>query len=247
MSFSGSKKTTKTTPWGPAEPYIKDSLSGLQSSYQTSSANAMASLPAIQAAMAKISGNIDNPPAYATEARDQLGRTIRGEYVNANPWTGDIADQIAKRTGAQFNTTFGANGRGHGGLAALLSGQGVGSALSSFYGDQFNHERELQQQAISMAPAFNADEYTAISPLLAAINASVQVPMLPATAYAGAVTNATAPYNTRVEKQSTPWGQILAGMAMQGIGALLPGAGAGAGLLGGGGGGLGLAGLLAGR
>lgn len=232
MGISSSKTTQKSTPWAPAEPYIKDSLGALQSGYGASNASVMQNMPAIQSAIGSITNRMANPPAYATDARTQLDKTINGDYVNSNPWTGQMADQIAQRTGAQYDSTFGAAGRAHGGLSALLSSQGVGDALSNFYGNQYNTERGQQQQAIGMAPAFNADEYAGVSPLLAASQTAAQLPMMPAGAYASGIAGATSPYGTRTETQTQPWGPAALGAALSVASAAFGAPGAGAGLSG---------------
>lgn len=225
-----SKKTTtksKNTPWAPAEPYIKGALGGLQTANQQGQANLAGSMPVLNQAIAKIGQNIATPPQYATDARTQLGKTINGDFVNSNPHTGAIADLIAQKTGAQYNSTFGAAGRSNGGLAALLSSQGIGDALQSFYGDQYNRERGMQQQAIMAAPAFRADEYTDLNALLPAMQSSALLPGQVAGQYAGGVTNVTSPYvqNTTTQKQGG-LGNILAtglGLAAQIGGAAMTG------------------------
>jgi hypothetical protein len=251
----GSKKTTKSenTPWAPAQPYITDSLSGLKSANEKGQASLDANMGGINSEIARLTDKMANPPEYQTAARDQLTKTINGDYVNANPYTSDIADLIAQKTGAQYNSTFGSAGRAHGGMAALLSGQGVGDALQSFYSDQYNNERALQQQAIGMAPSFNQDEYTGLNNLLPAVGNAALLPGQVAGQYASGVTGATAPYvQNKTTEKSGGLGQILStglGLAAQVGGAFLPMGGASgmSGLLGGASSGLGAGtGLLAG-
>ena len=126
----GSKTTTKSknTPWAPAEGAIKDSLAQAQSA-NTAGMNTLAlTTPGLNSALAKLTANIDKPPQYMADAATQLGKTINGDYIGANPHASSLADLIAQKTGAQYNSTFGASGRGHGGMAALLSGQSVDNA-----------------------------------------------------------------------------------------------------------------------
>jgi hypothetical protein len=229
------KTTSKNTPWAPAQPYITDSLSGLQSANQQAQSQVANTLPVLNSALARVSDLATNKPAYMTDAQTQLDRTINGDFLGKNPYASGLADIIADKTGAQYNSTFGAAGRSHGGLAALLSGQGIGDALGQFYGNQYSTDRGLQQQAIMAAPGFYQNEFADIAPTLALANAGVNLPLAPATAYASGVTGATSPYvqNTTTQK-SGGLGQILGGALQLGTAALTGGASLGlGGLLGG--------------
>lgn len=219
-----STQTTKRTPYDPAA--VASANKALSGAYGQSQAIQQQFTPSINAALAKIGQNVTTPPQYAIDARTQLGKTINGDYVNANPYTGGIADLIAKKAQGNYAATFGASGRSRGGLAALLSGQGVGDALQSFYSGVYDQERGRQQQAIGMAPAFNADEYTGTNALLGGVNAASMMPLNAANAYGGGVTQVNAPYatDTTTTKQSMGLGQIL-GMAAQIGSAFIPGVG----------------------
>lgn len=214
----GSKKTstTKSTPWGPADGAIKGALGSMTAGNANAQAMYDQFRPAQTAAIQQISDRIAAPPAYVTAARDQLGKTINGDYIGANPHTSAIADQIAQRTGAQYNSTFGAAGRAHGGLAALLSGQGVGDALQSLYGNQYNAERGMQQQAIMAAPGFHQDENTDIQALFPAMNNAAMGPLQAASLYGQGVNNVAGQYGTQKTTEKTPFGLAqAAGLAMQ--------------------------------
>lgn len=220
----GSKKTTEVTPWKPAEPYIKDAMGAQQSGYgQTKDTLAQWS-PTLNTALQQASNTVLRPPAYSTDARAQLDKTINGDYVNANPYTSGIADMIAQKTQGQYNTTFGGAGRAHGGMAALLSSQGVGDALSQFYNQNYQQERGMQQQAIGMAPGFNQDEYTGVNNLIPAVNNTAMMPLNAANAYGQGITGTTSPYTTKTEK--TPFNVAQAiGLAAQIGSAFIPGVG----------------------
>jgi hypothetical protein len=252
------KKVTKSenTPWAPAQPYITGSLSGLQAANQQGQASLAQNAPGLQGAINAVSQNVTAPPAYLTDARSQLDKTINGDYVNANPYSSGIADLIAQKTGAQYDSTFGAAGRSRGGLASLLSSQGIGDALNSFYSNQYNTDRGMQQQAIMAAPGFHQDQQnTDLNALLAGTQGAAMLPGQIAGQYASGVTNTTSPYVQNKTTETTGGlGPILStglGLAAQIGGAFMgvpPGMGGGlGGLLGGGGGGLGgLAGLAGG-
>lgn len=230
----GGKTKTKTvrTPYDAAAVANANSTLG---NANTAAQNKISGyMPTLDKAIGKITANMESPPAYLTGARDQLAKTINGDFIGANPHTGGIADLIAKKTQGNYNASFGAAGRSHGGLAALLSSQGVGDALGSFYNDVYQGERGLQQQAIMAAPAFHQDEYTDINTLFPAVNNAAMMPLTAANAYGQGVTTVNSPYttDTTTQKQSMGLGGILGG-ALQLGGALLPMGGGLGGLLGG--------------
>jgi hypothetical protein len=208
----GSKTTTKSknTPWAPAEGAIKDSLGAAQAANTAGQATLGLATPGLNSAITKLTQQINTPPAYMAGAADQLGKTINGDYLSGSPETSHLADLIAQKTGAQYNSTFGAAGRGHGGLAALLSGQGVGDALSGFYADQYNRERQNQLQAAIAAPSFHQGENADIGALLAATQGAAMLPGQIAGQYGNTVTGISSPYVQNVTTQKTGGlGQVL--------------------------------------
>jgi hypothetical protein len=78
---------------------------------------------------------------------DQLLQTTSHE----NPYLAQTADRIGQQTGAQLASSFGGSGRSGSGLAALLGGQGIGDALSTFYGNQYNNDQQLRASALTNA------------------------------------------------------------------------------------------------
>lgn len=208
-----SKKTkTKTTvtPYDPAA--IKAGQGALDSGFAQAQATQSSLSPMITAEIARLGQQVGNPPAYQASARTQLNDTINGKYLDpaSNPHAAGMADLIAQRTQGGFNATFGASGRSHGGLAALLSSQGVGDALGQFYGNMYEGERGRQMQAIGMAPTFAQDEFTGINNLLPAVNNASMMPLNTANSYAQGMGNLIAPYATTNTTQKTGGlGQVL--------------------------------------
>lgn len=223
---SKSKTTTTNTPYDPAA--IKAGEGALSGAYGQAQGTVAQYSPALQGAINQIQQKIANPPQYLTDARAQLDKTIKGAYLdpNSNPAAAGMAKLIADRTQGNYNATFGASGRSHGGLAALLSTQGVGDALNGFYGNIYNTERGMQQGATMAAPAFNQDEYTGINALFPAVGNTTMLPLNAANSYAGGLGSLISPYttSTTVQKQSL-LPQLIGGAAMLG-GALIPGLGA---------------------
>jgi hypothetical protein len=200
-------KSTQTTTRTPYDAAAVASANSTLAGANTQAQNTMGQL--LPGITQRIQSQIAVPASpYQVDARTQLDKTINGDYLNpaTNPYSAGMADLIAKRTQGNYDATFGASGRTHGGLSALLSGQGVADALGSFYGGLYNQERGNQQQAIGMAPAFNADEYAGTNNLLNETNAAASMPLNLANSYGQGVTAINAPYTTDTQVQKTPFG-----------------------------------------
>jgi hypothetical protein len=178
-STSSMTGTTTAAPW--AQPAIDQGLSGLQTAAQQSTANSNAAQPYLMQAIQQvgsgtpsylqasnnqlentINGGGLNANQYASALTsnpylsqltgpnqyiDQLLQTTSHE----NPYLAQTADRIGQQTGAQLASSFGGSGRSGSGLAALLGGQGIGDALSTFYGNQYNNDQQLRASALTNA------------------------------------------------------------------------------------------------
>lgn len=214
----GSKKksTTTSTPWSGSEGAVKDSLSGMTAANANAQSTFNQFRPAQTMAIQQITDRLATPPQYAQDARTQLGKTINGDFIGQNPHMSAIADMIAQKTGAQYNSTFGAAGRSRGGMAALLSGQGIADALQGFYGNQYNQERGMQQQAIMAAPGFQQAENIDAQALFPMINNTAMGPLQAATLYGQGVNGVSGQFGTQKTVQKTPFSLAQGlGLAMQ--------------------------------
>lgn len=149
--------TTTKTPYGPTVGPLNDYLASTQalygggapqiSPYEQSGYNALASTAA------------SSPDLSAASAENQ--KTISGAYLTpeTNPYLADIAKQVSGTTMANINSTFGGQGRTGSGLNAYEAGKGVSDSLTGLYGNEYNQERGLQQQAVSQAPTLDASRY----------------------------------------------------------------------------------------
>jgi hypothetical protein len=212
---SKTKTQTKTTPWDPAA--IKRGTGALDTGYGQAQGTIAQYSPSLNNAISQITEKIAAPPSYVTDARAQLDKTIQGDYLDpaSNPYAAGMAKLIGDQTQGNYNATFGASGRAHGGLAALLSGQGVSDALGSFYGNIYNQERGRQQQATMAAPAFHQDEYTDINELFPAVQNTAMLPLAAANQYAGGLGGLLSPYNTSTTTQKQSLLPQLLGLAAQ--------------------------------
>lgn len=239
---SKTKTKTTNTPYDPAA--IKAGQNALNTGYGQAQNTIAQNSPALQGAINQINQNIATPPQYSVDARANLDKTINGDYLDpaSNPYSSGMAKLIGDRTAGNYAATFGASGRSHGGLAALLSSQGTGDALNNFYGNIYNQERGLQQNATLAAPAFNQDEYTGIDHLFPAVANTATLPLNAANSYASGIGNLIQPYSTQTTTQKQGFGlQQALGLAGMVAGAAMGNPMA----MSAGGGGGGLAGLMA--
>jgi hypothetical protein len=214
----GGKTKTKSTSAPPswALPSIKGGLAALNSGLANANAVYGQYRPDMDAAIHQITQNIASPPQYVQDARGELDKTIKGDYVNANPYAEGMAKLIADKTQGGYGATFGASGRSHGGLAALLSGQGTADALGGFYGNLYEGERGRQERAILSAPAFHDDEYTDLKTLFPAVNNTAMGPLQAAGLFGQGVSGLTGSYGTTktTQKQGVGLAQII-GLGLQ--------------------------------
>ena len=225
----GSKTKTKTDVAPPswALGTIKGALGSETDAFNSANDTLKQYAPYQKDAIDFAHNNMTNPSAFTTDAQGLLDNTINGQYLTpgTNPYEAGMAKQIADQTGGQYASTFGASGRAHGGLAALLSSQGVGNALDNFYGNIYEQERSRQQQAMMAAPAFHADQFTAANEMFPQINATAMGPLQAAALYGNSVAGTVGPYGTTTTTQKTPFGlQQAIGLGMMGA-SMIPGVG----------------------
>lgn len=254
----GSKTKTKTTvappSWG--QQYVTGALGAEQQGLNAANQTLQQYSPQQNAAINFAYNNLENPAPFTTDSRNLLDSTVNGNFLSpsTNPYSAAMGKQIADQTQGEYNSTFGGSGRAHGGMAALLSSQGVGNALDNFYGNIYEQERSRQQQAMMAEPAFNSDQYTAANAMFPEISSTAMGPLQAAALYGNSVGTTLGPYGSTSTTQSTPFGlQQALGLGMMAAGAFIPGAqplmGMGAGMMGGNGSygasPFGMAGLLA--
>jgi hypothetical protein len=114
-------------------------------------------------------------------ANDQLTKTIGGGYLNSNPYLdqtvanaqGDLVksfnqvqkpawDTAMQRSGSYGNTGVAQSA----GFGADTLQQNLGRVATDIRGNAYGQERNLQQQAIGMAPAFAQNDYMDSAQLL---------------------------------------------------------------------------------
>lgn len=120
----------------------------------------------------RLEKTVSNLENFQNPGLDQLGKVVAGDYLNANPYLDATFNQASKGVTKAYNdvvipgitSRFGLSGRsGSPAEAYGVSGaqQNLGDSLSGLatqiYGGNYANERQLQQQASGLLPAFNLD------------------------------------------------------------------------------------------
>jgi len=175
-----------SSPWQPQQQYLQDSFGQAQQNYQSGGPNffggntyvpfAEQSQQALgmQEARALSGSNPEN------QLNQQLTGTLRGDYLNSNPYLDQMMNSASSGIREQFtdtvlpgiNATFGAGGRTGGQLwgqtVADASGQLTDSLSrmgADIYGGNYQQERGRQLQAGAMVPGASALDYQNIDRL----------------------------------------------------------------------------------
>jgi hypothetical protein len=101
------------------------------------------------------------------EAQDLAQATLRGDFLNANPYADAQFDQIGSAIRRNLNSGAAAGGAGYADSGAFANAQAdaIGRAATNFYGQNYANERQLQQGAIGMAPGLAQQDYTDLAAL----------------------------------------------------------------------------------
>ncbi len=187
--MSGGKGGGDTTtvqqadPWTSQQPYLKYGFQQAQNLYnsggpqyypgrtytpfssQTEQALGMAEN---RAQGSRLEGNLTG----------YLGRSLNGQFLNANPYLDAMYGSAAQNMAEQFNeavvpglnATFGGAGRTGSGAHALAAGRAAGelgnslsSLASNLYGGNYANERQLMQQAAGMVPTASGLDWNNIA------------------------------------------------------------------------------------
>jgi len=163
LSSKGSKagNTTSTnvnTPWAAAQPHLTNAyqhgLNYLNQGLQYDS-------PDIQARMRQraLAGS-----PVTTEAQNLATSTLRGDYLNSNPFqTGAVQDAM-NMARSQINNQFGLNNYGSSGHQEWL-GRGLMNAALPYLSQNYENERGRQYAAMAQAPALANVDYQDIGAL----------------------------------------------------------------------------------
>jgi len=138
-------QTTTTAPWSPQQPYLQDIFKQGQSLYnQNPGGMNQATQMGVSALM--------RPDQNVRLGSGLLGSTIRGSFLNNNPYLDQTFNRAASSVGNNIASRFAGSGRfGSGAMFASMN-DGMNNLADEIYGGNYQLERGRQMQAVGMAP-----------------------------------------------------------------------------------------------
>lgn len=179
--------TNAPLPW--MEPYMQDYMSRVQdyanTGYQQSPGSYTGPNNLLQSGWQAAANRAASGSPEMSAARSQLTNTINGGFLNSNPYLdqniqnaqGDLVRSYNSVNKPAWDKAMGASGSfGNSGVMEYAQNDrndlmgNLGKISSNMRMQNYGQERNLQQQAMSMAPTFANQDYTDINNLLNAGN-----------------------------------------------------------------------------
>lgn len=176
-----------SAPWGPQQGYLQYGFQQAQDLYkkggpQVYNKSTVAPFSAnTQAGLNQVAATAKAGTPVAQSAQNQVDATLKGDYLNSNPYLDAMYNQAASAVTRNYTdavapsiqANFGLSGRGGSNsyYNALDSsqqqlGQQLGGLASNIYGQNYANERQNQMQAASLAPQTAQLNYYDASQLL---------------------------------------------------------------------------------
>lgn len=163
----GGSSTTvqKADPWSGQQSYLTDTFKQAQNIHRSGGPNfynqstytpfSPQSEMAMQLTQDRAMGG--SPLNY--QAQDLAFNTMRGDYLNNNPYLDNMfqqgADKIMGNVNAQFSDAGRTGSASHAGVLA----EEMGDMYNNMYGQQYTNERQNQMNAMQMAPGLANTDY----------------------------------------------------------------------------------------
>ena len=169
--------TTSNAPLPYVEPYLQDLLKRQQqvtnTPYQQSPNTAMTANPYLQTAWDATANRALQGSPVMSAANEQLQKTISGGYLQGNPYLqgqidsaqGDLARNFNLVNKPGWDTRMARSGGFNSGVAEMASNDygnlanAMGRIGSDMRFNAYSAERQMQQQAMGMAPTFANQDY----------------------------------------------------------------------------------------
>jgi hypothetical protein len=159
MAPAGTTTTTQTSaPWSAQAPFLQDIFGQSQNLFNNytpqffpQSTVAGFTQPQVQGQQAEINLGQNGTPTM-NAAGGYLSNVLGGNYLNSNPFQKQEIDQISSAVTPQIESGFTQGNAMNNPAAAFATSQGLGTAVGSLLGSQFENERQMQNQAAMLAP-----------------------------------------------------------------------------------------------
>ena len=146
---SQAQSTTTNTPWSGVQPYLSRGYSGAEGLLNQG-------YPQDTQALLRARGLFGSP--VTQEAQNLAGSTMRGDYLNSNPFLNDSVSQAMGMAKSQINSQFAGNNYGSSAHQEWL-GKGLMNAALPQLSQNYENERGRQFAALSQAPALAGMDY----------------------------------------------------------------------------------------
>jgi hypothetical protein len=179
------KSKSSTKPIYKAE--IGAAAGALTDAYNTNKAGTADIANSITSRLPGLADKAFGPNSLLTSAQGYAEDSIKGKYLNNNPYVDEMAGNARSAAADDVQSYFGKLGRV--GSDSNMAGfaRGVNEADLNFRGNIYGQERDRQQQAASMAPGLNAASYDGIDAYLRAAGVGAELPYLASNKYASGI------------------------------------------------------------
>ncbi len=166
-SSGGGTQTTKTQPWGQAQPYLKDILGQAQQNYQSGGpqyypdSTVTPELDSSNTALQDIINRGMAGSPVTTAAQNNITDTLNGNYLDptTNPYWSSLVQGVTNSVTPQVNASFGLAGRTGSGLNQEALAQGLSQGIGQVGAGIYNQERSNQMTAAGLAPTLANQDY----------------------------------------------------------------------------------------
>jgi len=215
MGLSGSKTTTKSTPYDPAA--INGASSALTSAYNSSQPAITANTAAINNLVPTLAEQYAKGDPAVNAAEGYVGDVLGGKYLSGNPQLDAMIGQTDRNVADQVNAIFSRAGQTGSSRQIGELGSRLADAENSLRYSDYNNQMTRMDTAAGLAPNLSAAKTVSIAPLLSAAQAGSTLPLGAAATYSGSLGSLLSPYGTQVTKQSQGLGSILGGLIGAGL------------------------------
>lgn len=169
--FGGSSQTTKSSPWGPQTPYLKDVFAQAQNLYDSGppsyypQSTVASQTPAQTAALSGIESTAANNPATAA-ATGYFSDLMGGKYLNSNPYQDQTAQSVLSKVIPAVSSQF-VQGNNMGSSAAPYAvSQGATAALAPIEYQNYQDQLANMTKGLALAPQTQQMPYNDLSQML---------------------------------------------------------------------------------
>ena len=168
MSKGGGNTTTtqKNEPWGPAQPYLKGALSDTAKWYSSPygrdpypGSTVVPFSPYTEQSLGMAANRAMTGNSAQKEANSLLTSTLKGDFLNSNPFLDKTFDLAAGKVRSALDSQFNQGGTYGSSLHQGAMADNLGDLATKIYGGNYEQERQRQAQGMLFAPQLAEADY----------------------------------------------------------------------------------------